>query len=174
MRASNEHIPIVGVPRAGGRPGYPSHPSEAARCASTEDHQAPSPPLFCQQEGHLATPRPFQAWLVLFQRAHYEMHGSDCVLSLYQLYDKARASAAAMRGTNEAPRSSLLRRSSHFGYEGLKLRGILRNSQKPLPSFAKATEGSPRLHPRSELRGIRRRRINNPDARFSVCAIIQQ
>jgi hypothetical protein len=23
----------------------PSHPSEAARCASTEDHQAPSPPL---------------------------------------------------------------------------------------------------------------------------------
>ena len=41
-----------------------------------------------------------------------------------------------------------------------KLRGILRNSPKPLPSFAKATEGSPRLHPRSELRGIRRRRIN--------------
>jgi hypothetical protein len=45
---------------------------------------------------------------------------------------------------NEAPRSSLLRRSSHFDYEGLKLRGILRNSSKPLPSFAKATEGSPR------------------------------
>jgi hypothetical protein len=86
---------------------------------------------------------------------------------------------------NEAPRSSLLRRSSHFGYEGRKLRGILRNSPtrrpeplggvpKPLPSFAKATEGSPRLHPRSsllrrssyfsyegrKLRGIRRRRIN--------------
>ncbi|MEK7351911.1 MAG: hypothetical protein AAB177_13640, partial [Nitrospirota bacterium] len=34
--------------------------------------------------------------------------------------------------------SSLLRRSSHFGYEGRKLRGILRNSAKPLPSFAKA------------------------------------
>jgi len=33
---------------------------------------------------------------------------------------------------NEAPRS--------------KLRGILRNSPKPLPSFAKAPEGSPRLH----------------------------
>ncbi len=31
-------------------------PSEAARCASTEDHQAPSPPLFCEQEGHLAAP----------------------------------------------------------------------------------------------------------------------
>ena len=34
--------------------------SEAARCASTEDHQAPSLPLspcaFCEQEGHLATP----------------------------------------------------------------------------------------------------------------------
>ena len=28
-----------------------------------------------------------------------------------------------------------------------KLRGILRNSQKPLPSFANATERSPRLHP---------------------------
>ena len=40
-----------------------------------------------------------------------------------------------------------------------KLRGILRNSPKPLPSFAKATEGSLRLHPRSKLRGIRRRRI---------------
>jgi hypothetical protein len=77
----------------------------------------------------------------------------------------------------KAPRSSLLRRSSHFGYEGRKLRGILRNSPtrrpeplggvpKPLPSFAKATEGSPRLaysaeaaasaaktgHPRSTLR----------------------
>ena len=45
---------------------------------------------------------------------------------------------------NEAPRSSLLRRSSHFDYEGLKLRGILRSSSKPLPCFAKATEGSPR------------------------------
>ncbi len=42
---------------------------------------------------------------------------------------------------NEAPGSSLLRRSRHFG---LRLRGILRNSSKPLPSFAKATEGSPR------------------------------
>ena len=29
--------------------------SATARCASTEDHQAPSPPLFCEQEGHLAT-----------------------------------------------------------------------------------------------------------------------
>lgn len=34
---------------------------------------------------------------------------------------------------DEAPRSSLLRRSSHFGYEGWKLRGVLRNSPKPLP-----------------------------------------
>jgi len=32
------------------------HPSQAARCASTEDHQAPSPPLFCEQKGRLATP----------------------------------------------------------------------------------------------------------------------
>jgi len=31
----------------------------------------------------------------------YELHGSDCVLSLYQLYDRKRARAAAMRGTNK-------------------------------------------------------------------------
>ena len=36
---------FVRVPRAGGRPGRPSHPSETARCASIEDHQAPSPSL---------------------------------------------------------------------------------------------------------------------------------
>jgi hypothetical protein len=34
---------------------------------------------------------------------------------------------------NEAHRHSLLRRSSHFGYEGWKLWGILRNSLKLLP-----------------------------------------
>jgi hypothetical protein len=31
VRASNEHIPIVRVPRAGGRPGCPSYPSKLAR-----------------------------------------------------------------------------------------------------------------------------------------------
>jgi len=52
----------------------------------------------------------------------------------------------------------------HFGYEGRKLRSILRNSPtrrpellggvpKPLPSFAKATEGTPRRHPRRKPRG---------------------
>ena len=56
-----------------------------------------------------------------------------------------RAQGIHITRENKAPRS--------------KLRGILRNSPKPLPSFAKATEGSPRLHPRSKLRGIRRRRI---------------
>jgi hypothetical protein len=40
---------------------------------------------------------------------------------------------------NEAPRSSLLRRSSHFGYEGRKLRGILRNSPKPLSVLPSAS-----------------------------------
>jgi len=68
---------------------------------------------------------------------------------------RRRSAIAAEALMNEAPRSSLLRRSSHFGYEGRKLRDILRNSPKPLPSFAKATKGSPRLHPRSKLRGIR-------------------
>ena len=45
VRASNEHIPIVRVPRAGGRPGYPSPLSEAARCASTGD--SPGHPSSC-------------------------------------------------------------------------------------------------------------------------------
>ena len=86
LRASNEHIPIVRVPRARGRSGYPSHPSKlarcpfrggadgssiarvqrgesaTARCASTEDHQAPAPHLFREQEDGQATlpilPRP--------------------------------------------------------------------------------------------------------------------
>ena len=39
LRASNEHIPIVRVPRAGGRPGYPSHPSETA---ALHEHRRPS------------------------------------------------------------------------------------------------------------------------------------
>ena len=44
---------------------------------------------------------------------------------------------------------------------GAKLRGIFAKFFEALqPSFAKATEGSPHLHPRSKLRGIRRRRIN--------------
>ena len=34
MRASNEHLPSVRVPRAGGRPGCPHHPSDRAASAS--------------------------------------------------------------------------------------------------------------------------------------------
>ena len=37
LRASNEHILIVRVPRAGGQPGYPSLPSATGRCTSTRD-----------------------------------------------------------------------------------------------------------------------------------------
>src|SRR6185295_10613476 len=44
---------IVRVPRAGRRPGCPFHPSEAARCASTEDHQPPSPPSFLKDQPRL-------------------------------------------------------------------------------------------------------------------------
>lgn len=40
-----------------------------------------------------------------------------------------------------------------------KLRGILRNSPKLLPSFTQAMESSPRLHPHSNLQNIRRRRM---------------
>jgi hypothetical protein len=47
---------------------------------------------------------------------------------------------------------------------GAKLRGIFAKFSEALtPSFAKATEGSPHLHPRSKLRGIRRRRINTSE-----------
>ena len=46
LRASNEHIPIVRVPRAGGRLGCPSHPSETSRCASTGASTGPPPILF--------------------------------------------------------------------------------------------------------------------------------
>jgi hypothetical protein len=35
MRASNEHIPIVRVPRAGGRPGYPFSNSDTVHLAHT-------------------------------------------------------------------------------------------------------------------------------------------
>ena len=35
LRASNEHIPIVRVPRAGGRLGCPSYLSQGARSGST-------------------------------------------------------------------------------------------------------------------------------------------
>jgi hypothetical protein len=45
LRASNEHILIVRVPRAGGRSGCPAHPSETARCASTGD--SPGHPIPC-------------------------------------------------------------------------------------------------------------------------------
>ena len=55
-----------------------------------------------------------------------------------------------------------------------KLRGILRNSPKPLPSFAKATEGSPRLHPRSKLRGIQRRRILRAESERKAEAPLRQ
>ena len=37
MRASNEHLLSGRVPRTGGRPGCPSHPSESAHCMSTAD-----------------------------------------------------------------------------------------------------------------------------------------
>ena len=54
LRASNEHILIVRVPRAGGRPGYPSHPSKAARCASTGIVPATPPnfPASCEGIDH--------------------------------------------------------------------------------------------------------------------------
>ena len=59
LRASNEHILIVRVPRARGRPGYPSHPSEAARCASTGIVLATSSPISvsCYAGDGAGTPR---------------------------------------------------------------------------------------------------------------------
>jgi hypothetical protein len=68
VRPSNEALLRARVPGAQDQRGCPSnpfhrarsaskkgtwplppHPSEAARCASTEDHQAPSPPLLREQ-----------------------------------------------------------------------------------------------------------------------------
>ena len=64
---------------------------------------------------------------------------------------------------------------------GAKLRGIFAKFFEALqPSFAKATEGSPHLHPRSKLRGIRRRRIKlweqkdnlNPRSRLTTAGTL--
>jgi hypothetical protein len=76
VRPSNEALLRARVPGAQDQRGCPSHPfhrarsaskkgtwplpphpSEAARCASTEDHQAPSPPLFREQEDDQAASR---------------------------------------------------------------------------------------------------------------------
>jgi hypothetical protein len=48
--------------------------------------------------------------------------------------------ATVMLSKNQAPRSSLLRRSSSFGYEGRKLQDILRNSPTrwPTPCYRKS------------------------------------
>jgi len=101
------------------------------------------------------------------------VHLVHLVCFVYLVYLVGLISLVSLVQSNEAPRSSLLRRSSHFGEVGWKLRGILRNSPtrrpeplggvpKPLPSFAptsakasvgrrsfsedgKATEDSPRL-----------------------------
>jgi|CXWL01.1.fsa_nt_gi hypothetical protein len=73
VRPSNEALLRARVPGAQDQRGCPSHPfhsarsaskkgtwplpphlSEATPCASTEDHQAPSPPLFREQEDNQA------------------------------------------------------------------------------------------------------------------------
>ena len=71
------------------------------------------------------------------------------VLLITVLYGlKKRAGLGAFeRGRNQPPRSKAPRY-------------LAKVSEALPPSFAKATEGSPHLHPRSKLRGIRRRRIN--------------
>ena len=66
-----------------------------------------------------------------------------------------RAAPSAQIVWNEAPRSKAPRYLAKF-------------SEALPPSFAKATEGSPHLHPRSKLRGIRRRRINRIAAQGSL------
>jgi len=53
MRASNEHLLSVRVPRPGGRLGCPSHPSQAARCASTRRSSASIPPLFREHRANM-------------------------------------------------------------------------------------------------------------------------
>ena len=60
---------------------------------------------------------------------------------------------------------------------GAKLRGVFAKLFEALPpSFAKATEGSPHLHPRGKLRGTRRSRMNKDPSRevtnYLVCLIV--
>ena len=43
LRASNEHIPIVRAPGAGGRPGYPSPSSDASVVRAQETNRQPVP-----------------------------------------------------------------------------------------------------------------------------------
>jgi hypothetical protein len=61
----------------------PSHPSETARCASTEDHQAPSPPLFGEQEdGQAALPLYLSSCLSDTNIPWIVLQESFCLLTL--------------------------------------------------------------------------------------------
>jgi hypothetical protein len=63
LRAAVERGPSQGARSGSTGPAWvpPAYPSEAARCASTEDHQPPSPPLFREQEDDQAA-LPLSNW----------------------------------------------------------------------------------------------------------------
>ncbi len=65
LRASNEHIPIVRVPRAGGRPGYPTPIHPPPLPAPTESRSACTFPIGlcarCQESSHRSCGCPLPA-----------------------------------------------------------------------------------------------------------------
>ena len=76
LRASNEHSFIVHVLRARRMVWrLPSHPSEAACCASTEHLPAPSSPLFREQEDGQAAPPPYLSYCPSTPTAQVFMKG---------------------------------------------------------------------------------------------------
>ena len=104
LRASNEHIPIVRVPRAGGRLGCLSYPSQGARSGSTGPMWVPFPsfvvifPLCSQGEW----PRlPFTARI---GRYTWSLQARSCSLQGWGLID------LPLRASNEgSPRPRVAR-----------------------------------------------------------------
>ena len=99
LRASNEHRFTVRVLRTGGRPGYPSLLSKLARFSTgmapvlvplrpSSEHilivRAPG-----ARDQHGCHSAPFIVDALRTRRA--EVHGPDCVLDLFQLYDRGQA-----------------------------------------------------------------------------------
>jgi hypothetical protein len=72
VRPSNEALQRARVPGAQDQHGCPSHPSDAAHSASTEDHQAPFPPLLREQGTNAgAMSFPLREQVIRNQRGEY-------------------------------------------------------------------------------------------------------
>jgi hypothetical protein len=74
-------------------------PSQAARCASTE---APSPPLFCEQEGHLATSSPLLQGCLLYLSGNGTRSGPTAHVERAHS-DRARSGSTGPRECHSTP-----------------------------------------------------------------------